>query len=146
MQRYSKVFAVSMEAFKLQPIDAVKGSVGILTDLIKSTRERIRINAAFSGTNIIYNASSISSTATVNGPLTLGRLQVGIASIQAAKGQPFTTDQQAVNKYGTTPAEAGYYFFHHSNMNPDIRSLPDFKPLPELASREGLPPGAWGAL
>ena len=74
MQRYSAVFAVSMEAFKLQPIDAVKGSVGILTDLIKSTRERIRVLAAFSGTNIIYNASSISSTGSVNGPLTLGRL------------------------------------------------------------------------
>lgn len=31
-------------------------------------------------------------------------------------------------------------------MNPDIRALPDFKPLPELASREGLPPGSWGAI
>ena len=146
MYRYSEVFAISMNDYKLSPWNSVEGSVGILTDLIKSTRERIKINAAFSGTNIVYNASSISGTTSVNGPLTLGRLQVGIASIQATKGQPFTKDMMAADKFNTTPTEAGYYFLHHTNMNPDIRAIPGFVPLPELASREGLPPGTWGAV
>lgn len=146
MNRYSEVFAVSMNDYKLSPWNAVEGSIGILTDLIKSTRERIRINAAFSGTNIIFNSSSVSAQNQVNGAITLGRLQLGIASIQATKGVPFTKDQEAVDKFNTTAMESGYYFLHHTNMNPDIRALPGFVPLPEMASREGLPPGTWGAL
>jgi N4-gp56 family major capsid protein len=145
MNRYSEVFAISMQDYKMSPWNAVEGSIGLLTDLIKSTRERIRINAAYSGTNIIYNAGSISTTATVNGPITAGRLQVGIAGIQNSKGVAFTKDQGAVDKFNTTPMEAGYYFFHHTYMNPDIRAIPGFVPLPEMASREGLPPGTWGA-
>jgi N4-gp56 family major capsid protein len=146
MNRYSEVFAVTMVDQKLSPWDAVKGSMGILTDLIKSTRERIRFNAAMSGTNIIYNSSAVVQTNQVNGPITLGRIQLGIASIQASKGAAFTTDMDAVDKFNTTPTEAGYYFFHHTNMNPDIRAIPGFIPLPELASRKGLPPGTWGAV
>lgn len=146
MNRYSEVFAVSMNDYKLSPWNAVEGSIGILTDLIKSTRERIRMNAAFSGTNIIFNASSVSATNQVNGPVTLGRIQLGIASVQATKGVAFTDDQDAVDKFNTTPMEAGYYFLHHTNMNPDIRAIPGFVPLPEMASRKGLPPGTWGAV
>lgn len=145
MNRYSEVFAVSMQDYKLSPWDAVEGSIGLLVDLIKSTRERIRYLAAVSGTNIIYNSSAISSTVTVNGPITLGRLQTGVRTIQASKGVPFTKDQGAVDKFNTTPVEAGYFFFHHTDMIPDIRAMPDVVPFPELASREGLPPGAWAA-
>lgn len=130
----------------MSPWNAVEGSIGILVDLIKSTRERIRILAAFSGTNIVFNAASISTQATVNGPITLGRLQTGVAGIQAAKGVPFTKDQGAVDKFNTTPIEAGYFFFHHTNMIPDLRAIPDVVPFPELASRDGLPPGAWAAV
>ena len=146
MNRYSEVFAISMQDYKLSPWNAVEGSIGILVDLIKSTRERIRILAAFSGTNIVYNAASINATNAVNGAITLGRLQTGVAGIQAAKGVPFTKDQMAVDKFNTTPVEAGYYFFHHTNMIPDLRAVPDVVPFPELASRDGLPPGAWAAV
>lgn len=144
MQRYSEVFAISMQDYKMSPWNAVEGSIGLLTDLIKSTRERIRMNAAFSTTNIVYNSSAVSATNQVNGALTAGRLQLAIAGIQNAKGVAFTKDQGAVDKFNTTPMEAGYYFFHHTNMNPDIRAIPGFVPLTEMASRDGLPPGTWG--
>jgi len=145
MQRYSEVFSVSMQDYKLSPWDAVEGSIGLLVDLIKSTRERIRQIAANSGTNIVYNASSITQQSSVNGPITLGRIQTGIAGVQKTKGVPFTKDQNAVDKFNTTPVEAGYFFIHHTDMIPDIRSFPDVVPFPELASREGLPPGSWAA-
>lgn len=144
MNRYSEVFAISMQDYKLSPWDAVEGSIGLLVDLIKRTRERIRQIAAVSGTNIVYNAASITATNQVNGPITLGRIQKGVASIQSSKGVPFTKDMGAVDKFNTTPTEAGYFFIHHSDMCPDIRAFPDFVPFPELASREGLPPGSWG--
>jgi N4-gp56 family major capsid protein len=145
MNRYSEVFAISMQDYKLSPWDAVEGSIGLLVDLIKRTREQIRAIAAFSGTNIVYNAASISVQTSVNGPITLGRLQTGVAGIQKTKGVPFTKDQMAVDKFNTTPVEAGYFFFHHTDMVPDIRAFPDVVPFPELASREGLPPGSWAA-
>ncbi len=145
LQRYSEVFATTRYDFVLDPWDAVEGSSDVLADLIKSTQERIRQIAAFSGSNVLYNSSAISSRATVNGVITKGRLQKGSVSIGASKGRTFTQDQMAVDKFNTTAIESGFYFFHHTNMIPDVRAIPDVILLPQMAERKGLPAGTWAA-
>jgi N4-gp56 family major capsid protein len=121
---------VSRYDFVCDPWDAVLGSADVLVDLIKSTQERIRMVAAFSGSNVIYNSPAVTARNQVNGVLTLGRVLKGTTAIGAAKGRPFTDNQVAVDKFNTTPIESGYYFFHHTNMAPDIRALNDLVLLP----------------
>lgn len=145
LQRYSEVFATTRYDFVLDPWNAVEGSADVLADLVKSTQERIRMLAAFSGSNVLYNSSAIASRVTVNGPITKGRIQKGTVAIGAAKGRTFTQDQSAVDKFNTTAIESGYYMFHHTNMQPDIRAIPDVILLPQMAERRGLPAGTWAA-
>lgn len=146
MQRYSEIFTVTTYDRTLSPWDAVEGSVELLETLIKSTRERIRMNAAFGGTNVFYNSSAVSVRTSVNGPLTYGRIQEAIAVLQANKAKAFTGDQTPSNKYGTTALEAGFYFLHHTDQNSDIRAMPGFVPRPKMADKKGLPEGTWGGI
>lgn len=145
MQRYSAAFATSRYTSDLSPLDWTKGMTDVLMTQVESTRERIRYNAAISTTNVLYNSPSITTVQTVNGVITLGRLQKAIATIQAAKGQTFTSDATGTTKVGTTPVEAGYYCYHHSNANPDIRNIPGFVPKAKMAPGN-YPIGTFGSV
>lgn len=145
MQRYSAAFATSRYTADLSPLDWIDGMTDVLHTQVESTRERIRYNAAISGTNVLYNSPSISTPQTVNGVITLGRLQKGIATIEASKGQTFTNEASGTTKVGTTPVEAGYYCYHHTNANPDIRNIPGFVPKAKMAPGN-YPVGTFGSV
>lgn len=138
MGRYVEVFEVSRYNQDLHPYDAVKGSVDTGIDLVKSDQERVRWNAAIAGTNVLYNSAAITSRATVNGTITLGRIQTAIRAIRANKGDQFTANEGGQNKVGTSPVEAAYYAFCHTDMETDIRALPGFKTVAEYPSGKGM--------
>jgi len=138
MGRYVEIFEVSRYNQDLHPYDAVKGSVDTGIDLVKSDQERVRWNAAIAGTNVIYNSAAISSRGTVNGTITLGRIQVAVRSIRANKGEQFSAAEGGQNKVGTSPVEAAYYAFCHTDLEPDIRALPGFKTVAEYPSGKGM--------
>lgn len=128
MLRYTERYQVSRYAYDLEPWDAVKGAADILAkNMIPSTRERVRFNAALSGTNVLYNSSAISSRATVNGPITPGRIQTIVRSLSSAKGMQHADSIEGANKQGTAPVESGYYWFTHTDPEPEIRGFPGFK-------------------
>lgn len=144
MQRYSAAYATSRYNDDLNPLDWAKGQADVLMTQVDSTRERLQYNAALSGTNIIYNSAAITSTITVNGVITLGRLQVAIASIEAAKGKTFTSESSGSTKVGSSPTEAGFYCFVHTNAHPDIRNLPGFTKRAEMSG--SYPVGTFGCV
>lgn len=137
--RYAELFEVSRYNYDLNPYDAVKGSADVGADLVLSDQERVRYNAGISGTNVLYNSAAISSRATVNGTITLGRFQVAIRSIRGSKGMAFNSAEGGQNKEGTSPVEAAYYAFTSSDMEPDLRALPGFKTVAEYPTGKGLP-------
>lgn len=144
VQRYSVAFATSTLNADLNPLNWLEGQRDVMMDQIKGTRERIRWNAALSGTNVIYNSPAITSRVTVNGVITLGRLQKAVQSIEAAKGMTFTTDSKGSTKVGSSPTEAGFYCFAHTNAHPDIRNLPGFTKRAEMTGE--YPPGTFGCV
>jgi len=127
MLRYTERLQVTRVDYDLSPWNAVQGAKDRLKQLILSTRERIRFNAGISGTNVLYNSGAISTRATVNGPLSAGRLQIIIRNLEAAKGFVFTKAMEGTDKEGTSPIEPAYFAFCHSNLQPDIRALPGFQ-------------------
>lgn len=145
MYRYSAAFATDRYTADLSPLDWIEGMTNTLMIRVESTRERIRYNAAISGTNVLYNSAAISTVQTVNGVITLGRLQTAVTSIEAAKGNTFTNEANGTTKIGTSPVEAGYYCFHHTNANPDIRNLPGFVPRAAMAP-SNYPKGTFGSV
>lgn len=139
MVRYAELFSVSRYDYDLHPYDAVKGCTDVMVTTVASDRERIRYNAAVGGNNVIYNSAAISSRATVNGTITLGRIQTAIRAIRASKGDPFNQAEGGQNKEGTSPVEAAYYMYAHTDAEPDLRALPGFKTVAEYPSGKGMP-------
>lgn len=144
LQRYSAAFATSTYNADLSPLDWAKGMADVLKDQILSTRERIRWNAATSGTNVLYNSPAITSRPTVNGVITLGRIQKAVQSIEAAKGMTFTRESSGSTKIGSSPVEAAYVCLAHSNAHPDIRNLPGFTKRAEMTG--DYPMGTFGCV
>lgn len=145
MQRYSVAFATSRLAADMSPLDWIKGMTGLLDTNVSGIRERIRINAARSGTNVMYNSPAISSITNVNGVITLGRIQKATTSIRAAKGKTFSNEASGSTKVGTNPVEAGFYCFFSSNAIPDVRNLPGFIPKARMAP-SNYPEGTFGSV
>lgn len=139
LQRYAELFEVSRVAYDLNPYDAVKGSSERGVVLVARDRERVRYNAAIGGTSVFYNAASITTRATVNGTISLGRLQAAVRAIRGAYGENFTKAIGGQAKFGTSPVESGLYAYAHTDLEPDIRNLPGFRTVAEYPSGTGLP-------
>lgn len=127
MLRYTERIQVSRYDFDLSPWNAVQGSKDRLKQLLLSTKERIRFNAGVSGTNVLYNSTAVAARANVNGPMSMGRLQIIIRNLEVAKGFVFTEQMEGTDKEGTSPLEPAYFAFCHSNLQPDIRALAGFQ-------------------
>jgi N4-gp56 family major capsid protein len=145
MQRYSTAYSTSTYNATMHPLDWIKGMADVLADEVRSVRERIRYLAANSGTNRIFNSSSITARANVNGPISWGRLTVAVSGIRAAKGREYTAESGGTNKVGTSPVEAGYLCFTHTNAERDIRLIPGFVPKAKMAPGN-YPEGTFGCV
>lgn len=139
MSRYAELFEVSRIDYDLHPYDAVKGSADAGSDLVKRDQERVRFNAAIGGTSAFYNSAAITSRATVNGAVTLGRLQSAVRAIRGAYGEMFTTAEGGQNKTGTSPVESALYAYCSTDLEADLRNLPGFKTIAEYPSGKGMP-------
>ena len=147
MTRYSEVFEGSRYEHDLSPYDSVMGAKDVLQDLMISTRERIRWNAAVAGSNVITDTSAHSLRTDTDAKITLGRLQVAVRALQAAKGQEFTALNNGSKNIGTNPVEPGYFCFVHTNAQPDIRAVTGFRAKSEFGgSLDAYPPGTFGAV
>lgn len=137
--RYAELFEESRIAYDLNPYNAIEGATERGVVLVQRDRERVRYNAAISGTSVFYNAAAITSRATVNGALTLGRLQAAVRAIRGAYGESFQAAESGQNKEGTSPVESALYAYAHTDLEPDIRNLPGFKTVAEYPTGRGLP-------
>jgi N4-gp56 family major capsid protein len=144
LKRYSVAFGASRQNIDLHPRNWVKGMGDVLNTYVASVRERIKYLAALSTTNVIFNSSAHSGRGDVNGPITIGRLQRMIAGIEAAKGRTMTKESAGSTKVGSSPTEAGFVCFTHTDCHPDIRALPGFTAKAEMVGT--YPEGTFGAV
>ena len=145
MLRYTERYQVTRVAYDLEPWDAVKGATERLKQLVVATRERVRWLAAVGGTNVFYNATAITSRPTVNGPITPGRVQTVLRSLTNLKAEYFQKEIQGSDKEGTSPIEAAYYAFGHSDIEGDLRGFPGFARVVEYGSGRGAHMQEFGA-
>jgi N4-gp56 family major capsid protein len=139
VNRFGEVITISREEYDLHPLDTLSAASMNMIDLVKSTQERIRYNAAKAGSQIVYNSSAISSLATVNGVFTAGRIQRAIRLIHDAKGRVFADAVAGQARDGTRPIEPSYYVFCSTKLQPDIRAqLPGFKTCADYPTGKGI--------
>ena len=126
LTRYAEIYEISRQNYDLSPFDEAGEGGKQLRIKVDRTRERIRFNAAKAGSSVLYNSSSISSRATVNGIITLGRIQRAVAEIRQNRAEPLTEVDHGTTKIGSTPVEPCYLAFCSTDLEPDLRNMAGF--------------------
>jgi N4-gp56 family major capsid protein len=99
-------------------------------------REMIRYGKLKAATNKYYAGGT--SYATVDETLTLPLLRRVSRNLLANHADQINEVIEASTKFNTTPVEAGFLVFCHTDMEPAIRDLPGFKHVSEYANRSTI--------
>lgn len=102
----------------------------------QKTLERIIWNKIKAGTTVYY-ANGTART-DVNTAISLNDVRKAVRYLQAMKGKKLTKMLSGSVNVGTTPIEAAYVAFTHTDMQADIRNLAGFTPVAEYGSRQPL--------
>lgn len=110
----------------------------IVGERVTLVNEMIAWGALRAGTNTYYGGGG-TSIATTIGPITLGLVRKISVGLMANHAKPMNSVLKAGPFYGTDPVASGYTVYGHSNMEPDIRDLPNFVPVERYASGKPMP-------
>ncbi len=135
LQQYSCLYAVTDKTVDMYEDDVpaeMKEQTGQRMGLV---REMVRYGALKGITNVFYGGTG-TSTATVNGTISLNLLRKITRSLKANHAKMITKILDASPKFATAPVEASYLVFCHTDMEPAIRDLPGFKHIAEYGNRK----------
>jgi len=133
MQQYSCLYAFTDKTFDLYEDDIPAQMIMQVGERVTLVNEMIIYGALRGGTNTYFGGTG-TTTATVNGGLTLGLIRKIAKSLQANHGKPVNKQLSASANYGVSPVSAGYVVYCHTDLEPDIRDLPNFIPVEKYAS------------
>ena len=134
LAQYSALYALTDKNADLYEDDMageMKKQTGERMGLV---REMIRYGELKSATNKYYAGGTTYNT--VDETLSGNLLRKVARAMLAVHAKPITTVLEASPKFNTTPVEAGFLVFCHTDMEPAIRDLPGFKHVSEYGSRK----------
>jgi N4-gp56 family major capsid protein len=137
LNEYSVLYSLSNRTVDLHEDDIpaeMKKQTGQRVGLV---REMVRYGALKACTNKFY-AGGGATRASVNTKITLGLLRKVARALQSSHAERITSILSASPNFATTPVEAGYTVYGHTDIAPDVRDLPGFKHVSEYGQRKPL--------
>lgn len=134
LDQYGALYAVTDKTVDLHEDDvpaAMKKQTGERMGLV---REMIRYGVLKAGTNAYYGGGA--SRATVAAAVNLNLLRTITRNLRANHTKMITQVLDASPKYNTSPVEASWLVFCHSDCEADIRELPGYKHPAEYGNRK----------
>ncbi len=134
LQEYGALYSLTNKTADLHEDDIpaeMKKQVGERLGLV---REMIRYGTLKAGTNVYYSGGS--SRSTVSQIVTLNLLRQMTRNLRANHAGLITSILAATPDFNTTPVEAAWLVFGHSDLEQDFRDLPGFKEVHEYANRK----------
>jgi N4-gp56 family major capsid protein len=110
----------------------------------QKTLEAIIWGKIKAGTTVYY-ANGTQRT-DVNTTVSINDVRKVVRYLQAQKGKKLTTILSGDPAFNTSPIEAAYVGFTHTDMQADIRTLPGFVPVAEYGSQKSLVPEEFGTV
>jgi N4-gp56 family major capsid protein len=133
MQQYGCLYGFTDRTYDLYEDDIPKAMIEQIGERVTFVNEMIIWGALRACTNAYYGGAG-TSIATVNGPLTLGLIRKIAKNLQANHGKPVNKVLKASPNFATDPVAEGYNVYCHTDLEPDIRDLPNFVPAEAYAS------------
>lgn len=138
MQEYSCLYAWTDKVEDVYEDDIPEQMKKQIGERIAYVNEQIIYGQLKAGTNQFYGGSG-TSTATVNGKLTLPMLRKITKNLKANHAKTVTSMLSASAKFGTDTVRMGYVVFCHTDLQPDIEDLPGFAGIEKYASGSPMP-------
>lgn len=133
MQQYSCLYGFTDKTYDLYEDDIPKAMIEQIGERVTFVNEMIIYGALRGCTNQYYGGTG-TSVATVNGGLTLGMIRKIAKNLQANHGKPVNKVLKSSQNFGTDAIAEGYTVYCHTDLEPDIRDLPNFVPTERYAS------------
>jgi N4-gp56 family major capsid protein len=138
VQQYGCLYGFSDKTFDLYEDDIPKAMIEQIGERVTLVNEMIIWGALRGCTNAYYGGAG-TSIATVAGGLTLGMIRKISKNLQANHGKPVNKMLKAGPNFGTDAVAEGYTVYCHTDLEPDIRDLPNFVPAEKYASGSPMP-------
>jgi N4-gp56 family major capsid protein len=138
VQQYGCLYGFTDKTYDLYEDDIPKAMIEQIGERVTFVNEMIIWGALRGCTNAYYGGAG-TSIATVNGGLTLGQVRKIAKNLQANHGKPVNKVLKASANFATDPVAEGYTVYSHTDLEPDIRDLPNFVPAEAYASGTPMP-------
>ena len=138
MQQYGCLYGFTDKTYDLYEDDIPKAMIEQIGERVTFVNEMIIYGALRACTNAYYGGAG-TSVATVAGGITLGMVRKIAKNLQANHGMPMNKMLKASADYATSAVSEGYTVYCHTDLEPDIRDLPNFIPIERYASGKPMP-------
>lgn len=98
-----------------------------------AVKEQIIWQELTSGTNVLYSGDA-TERSEVDAPISEAELIAAQRFLKASRAKPLTRMLSASANYGTEPVAPAFLAFGHTNLESDLRQLPNFVPREKYAS------------
>lgn len=132
--QYIALYAVTDKTYDLYEDDVPAAMKKQLGERMGLVREMVRYGALKAGTNAYYSGGT--TRATVAAKISLSILRRIAKNLIANHGKMITSILAPSTNFATSPVEAAFLVFVHSDAEPDIRDLPGFKHVSEYGQRK----------
>jgi N4-gp56 family major capsid protein len=131
--QYSCLYGFSDKTFNLYEDDIPEQMKIQIGERVGLVNEMIVYGKLKSCTNQFYGGAG-TSRATVAGPMVLNLQRAVVRSLMANHALPVTKLLAAAAKYDTSAVAPGYFCYTHSDLEGQIRDLPNFTPAEKYAT------------
>ena len=133
IQQYGCLYGFSDKTYNLYEDDIPEAMIKQVGERVSLVNEQINYSQLRACTNQYYGGTG-TSVATVNGAFTLGLVRKIVKNLQANHANPVNNVLKASGEYATSAVPAGYSVYCHTDLEPDIRDIPNFIPAEKYAS------------
>ncbi len=138
LQQYSCLYGFTDKTYDLYEDDIPAQMITQVGERVTLVNEMILYGALRACTNQYFGGTG-TTIATVNGGFTLGLVRKIVKNLQANHAEPVNRMLKASGDYATDPVSEGYTVYCHTDLEPDIRDLPNFIPIEKYASGTPMP-------
>jgi N4-gp56 family major capsid protein len=138
LQQYSCLYGFTDKTYDLYEDDIPEQMITQVGERVTLVNEMILYGALRACTNQYFGGTG-TTIATVNGGFTLGTVRKIVKNLQANHAAPVNRMLKAGGDYGTDPVAEGFSVYCHTDLEPDIRDLPNFIPVEKYASGTPMP-------
>lgn len=134
IDEYEETFSFSSKQMELGEFgdQLVQVSKDVLAEYVNQIREEVGFAAYRAGSNVYYNSNSITSRGSVNGPITLGRLDLADRFLKNNRGQFINKAASGAMQQGTVPMPPSWVAFGHTDLASDLRAIPGYREAAEV--------------